>query len=245
MKKLFTLFSALLLWQSVTVAQNYLHIWMADSIKKVRMAELDSITVRDAEFYRLQFTPEGLNGLCYTGEVADALGRGTFTFNIKLVMSEGDTMYIYNLDPYFAQYGYVASTGANILQGKLTTAEDNLSATLSCPSGQFIGYGNAKFINLEDSSQPITFTITENAFTCDGGYGVYDEGYWSAFYPFTLTLDGFSNASQKAQQVREMETPLHCPMLKAKTMKLEHNSQQEGKVSNMQLQPMTTREVIQ
>ena len=51
MKKLLSLIGALLLWQSVAVAQNYLHITSGDSTKIVRMAELDSVTVRDAEFY--------------------------------------------------------------------------------------------------------------------------------------------------------------------------------------------------
>lgn len=51
MKKLFALFGALLLWQSVAVAQNVLHIWTGDSTRVVRMAELDSVTVRDRMFY--------------------------------------------------------------------------------------------------------------------------------------------------------------------------------------------------
>ena len=51
MKKLFALFGALLLWQSVAVAQNVLHIWTGDSTRVVRMAELDSVTVRDTKFY--------------------------------------------------------------------------------------------------------------------------------------------------------------------------------------------------
>lgn len=51
MKKIFTLFGALLLWQSVAVAQNYLHISSGDSVKKVRFAELDSVTIRDKYFY--------------------------------------------------------------------------------------------------------------------------------------------------------------------------------------------------
>jgi hypothetical protein len=48
MKKLFTLIGALLLWQSVAVAQNELHIWTGDTTKIVRLAVLDSVTVRDA-----------------------------------------------------------------------------------------------------------------------------------------------------------------------------------------------------
>lgn len=51
MKKLFTLFCVLLLWQSVAVAQNELHIWTGDSTKIVQIAKLDSVTVRDKLYY--------------------------------------------------------------------------------------------------------------------------------------------------------------------------------------------------
>ena len=52
MKKLFTLFGALLLWQTMAVAQNYLHIMLEDSTQmEVSISELDSVTVRDAKFY--------------------------------------------------------------------------------------------------------------------------------------------------------------------------------------------------
>ena len=52
MKKLLTLTGALLLWQTMAMAQNYLHITVDDSTKMiVPTAELDSVTVRDAKFY--------------------------------------------------------------------------------------------------------------------------------------------------------------------------------------------------
>ena len=52
MKKLFTLIGALLLWQTMAVAQNFLHITVDDSTKMmVPTAELDSVTVRDAKYY--------------------------------------------------------------------------------------------------------------------------------------------------------------------------------------------------
>ena len=51
MKKLFTLLGALLLWQTMAVAQSYLHISQGDSAIAVPIAQLDSVTVRDAEYY--------------------------------------------------------------------------------------------------------------------------------------------------------------------------------------------------
>lgn len=59
MKKFFTLICALLLCQCVVVAQNYLHISSGDSTKMVRIAELDSVTVRDAGYYDPQYLCDG------------------------------------------------------------------------------------------------------------------------------------------------------------------------------------------
>ena len=81
MKKLFTLIGALLLWQSVAVAQNELHIWTGDTTKIVRLAVLDSVTVRDAEFYKIDLN--NVNGLRFTGRVSDYWGS-VYSFNVTL-----------------------------------------------------------------------------------------------------------------------------------------------------------------
>ena len=245
MKKLFALFGALLLWQSVAVAQNVLHIWTGDSTRVVRMAELDSVTVRDAEFYKLAFTPEGLDGMSYTGEVVDAFGSSTFTFNVSLVKGEGNTLYIFNLDPFFAQYGYVASNGYNILRGELVPSEDGQSAALICEAGQAIGYGNAVFITIGDTTSPIIFTITETAITCDTGYGVYQGGFYSAFYPFTLNLAGSTRAPQKAPMARGLATPKQLPVQKIAPMSRVLKGKTEGEAPHQQLKTMTTREITE
>ena len=93
MKKLFTLIGALLLWQSVAVAQNELHIWTGDTTKIVRLAELDSVTVRDAEFYKIDLN--NVNGLRFTGRVSDYWGS-VYSFNVTLAQGEGTTVYIQN-----------------------------------------------------------------------------------------------------------------------------------------------------
>lgn len=241
MKKLFTLMSALLLWQTMAVAQNYLHISSGDSVKKVQFAELDSVTVRNADFYKLSFTTEGLNGLYYTGEVPDAWENNRYTFNIMLAMGDGNTIFIHNLDPYFAQYGYIASSGYNILMGELAAAEDGQSATLTCQAGQSMGYNNAIFITPNDLESPIVFTITETTITCETGYGVYEGGFYSAFYPFTLMKTQSAQTPQKAPQLRDMTVPLQ---LKAQAIQPVHISKQEGKTGKMMLQPYTTREIV-
>ena len=245
MKKILILLGAFLLWQSVAVAQNVLHIWTGDSTKVVRMAELDSVTVRDAEFYKLAFTPEGLNGMRYTGEVVEALGKGTFTFNVSLVKGEGNTLYIYNLDPYFAQYGYVASNGYNILRGELVPSEDGQSAALVCEAGQAMGYSDAVFISIYDTTGPIIFTITETTITCDTGYGVNEGGFYSAFYPFTLKLAGSTRAPQKAPMIRELAAPKQLPVQKVAPISRVLKVRTEGEAPHQQLKTMTTREITE
>ena len=51
MKKLFTFLGAMLLWQTMAVAQNFLHVYEGEDVTVVRFADLDSVTVRDAAFY--------------------------------------------------------------------------------------------------------------------------------------------------------------------------------------------------
>jgi len=102
MRKLFTLIGALLLWHTAAVAQNYLHIWTGDTTKIVRMVQLDSVTVRDAEFYKIDLS--NVDGLRFTGNVAD-YWNSAYTFDVTLAQGEGTIVYIQNLDPYFAENG--------------------------------------------------------------------------------------------------------------------------------------------
>lgn len=246
MKKLFTLMGALLLWQSVAVAQNYLHISSGDSTKVVRMAELDSVTVRDAEFYKLDLNY--VNGLRFVGTVADYWGS-SYTFDVTLAQGEGTTVYIQNLDPYFAQNGFVATNGHNILIGELVVADDEKSATITCQLGQAIGYSDCIFTNPFGGST-IDFTLTEKTLTCETGYGVRtSDGWYSAFNPFTLNIVGGTRAGAPARketipsrslQLKRLELPSAITLASPRRTTL-----QEGKVSNMQLQPMTTREITE
>ena len=185
MRKLFTLIGALLLWHTAAVAQNYLHIWTGDTTKIVRMAELDSVTVRDAEFYMFDFCNVG--GLRFSGYLADYWGNDVYSFDVTLAQGEGSTVYIRNLDAYFAQYGYTAESGYNILAGELVVAEDGNSATITCQPGQAMGYQDCMFAN-PFGGETIIFTLTETTLTCETGYGVCTSsgGWYSAFNPFTL-----------------------------------------------------------
>lgn len=254
MKKLFILMSALLLWQTIAVAQNYLHVTTSGSTFEVRAVELDSVTVRDKAFYDVLLTPSVLNGTCYTGVVTDAFSS-TYTFDIKLVSTDDTrTMYVYDLDPFFAMNGYVASAGRNILQGKLVTSGDGKSATLTCEGGQPLGYDDVVFINPYDASQPIVFSITENTITCETGYGAYTEsqgGFYSAYGPFTLTKSGVERAQQKAPVMRKgAAVPTAQPELKLIPFEINRAPQMRkpntiGKAQHTQLMEVAPREITE
>lgn len=203
MKKLFTLMGALLLWQSVAVAQNYLHIWMGDSTKIVPMAQLDSVTVRDVEFYKLDLSK--VDGLRFGGNVVDYWESAVYTFDVTLIQGEGATVYIRNLDPFFAQNGYTAESGANILAGELMVAEDGNSASITCRLDQSIGYSDAVFTN-PFGGVTIDFTLTESTLTCETGYGVGSSaGWYSAFNPFTLNVVSGTRAAAPARKANAIE----------------------------------------
>lgn len=226
MKKLFTLIGVLLLWQSVAVAQNYLHIWTGDSTKIVPVAALDSVTFRDAKFYDADFS--NVDGLRFSGNVTDYWGD-KHSFDVTLAQGEGTTVYIRNLDPYFAQYGYTAENGANILVGELVVAADGNSANITCPPGQTIGYQDCVFVN-PLGGETISFTLAEGTLTCETGYGVCtaEGGYYSAFNPFTLNAVSGTRAPALVRKAASHPT-LHAPQ-----RLLERTSKQEDKQEAMQ-----------
>lgn len=227
---------ALLLWQSVAVAQNYLHIWTGDSTKMVRMAELDSVTVRDAEFYMLDFS--NVDGLRFSGNVADYWQSAVYTFDVSLAQGEGSTVYIRNLDPFFAQNGYTAENGANILVGELVVAEDGNSASITCQLDQSIGYSDAVFTN-PFGGATIEFTLTEETLTCETGYGVVaSRGWYSAFNPFTLNSGSGTRAAVPARKANAIEPkPLKSvKQLKSMAAPQETVTKEEGVKAQ---QPMT------
>lgn len=236
MKKLFTLIGALLLWQSVAVAQNYLHIWTGDSTKIVPMAQLDSVTVRDVEFYKLDLSK--VDGLRFTGDVADYYGNDVYTFDVTLAQGEGTTVYIRNLDPYFAQYGYTAENGCNTLEGELVVAEDGSSATITCQLGQPMGYDDAMFYN-PFGGATIDFTLTEATMACTTGFGVYTEsqgGWYTVFNPFTLNK--VAGTAAPARKAKAMEPKPLKSMKQLKPMAApQETATKEASVKAQQLMP--------
>lgn len=240
MRKLFTLIGALLLWHTAAVAQNYLHIWTGDTTKIVRLAELDSVTVRDAEFYKIDLS--NVDGLRFTGNVADYWGNDVYSFDVTLAQGEGTTVYIRNLDAYFAQYDYTAENGYNILAGELVVAEDGNSATITCQPGQAMGYQDCMFAN-PFGGETIIFTLTETTLTCETGYGVCTSsgGWYSAFNPFTLNKATAAPArkakAMEAKPLKGMKQPM--PMMAPRKQ-----DAATTKMGALQLKPMPADQTI-
>lgn len=241
MRKLFTLIGALLLWHTAAVAQNYLHIWTGDTTKIVRMAQLDSVTVRDAEFYKIDLS--NVDGLRFTGNVAD-YWNSAYTFDVTLAQGEGTIVYIQNLDPYFAENGFTAADGSNILAGELVVAADGKSATITCQLGQEIGYNDCKFYN-PFGGTTIDFALTESTLECTTGYGVCNaEGQWyTAFNPFTLGIA--SGAAAPARKAKAMEAkPLKIMKQPMPMMAPRKQDAATTKTGALQLKPMPADQTI-
>ena len=240
MKKLFTLIGALLLWQSVAVAQNELHIWTGDTTKIVRLAMLDSVTVRDAEFYKIDLN--NVNGMRFTGRVSDYWGS-VYSFNVTLAQGEGTIVYIQNLDPYFAENGFTAADGSNILAGELVVAADGKSATITCQLAQAIGYNDFMFNNPFGGTS-IDFALTDMALECTTGYGVCNaEGQWcTAFTPFTLHA---AAGAAPARMAKAMELkPLKVVKQLKPLMMTQKQNIEAAKTGALQLMTMPADQTI-
>ena len=86
MKKLFTLLGALLLWQAMAVAQSYLHISQGDSAIAVPIAQLDSATVRDTEFYEPVYLCQGVFNESFFNN--DSFEVSVYTLGDKLIVKD-------------------------------------------------------------------------------------------------------------------------------------------------------------
>lgn len=175
MKKLFTLMGALLLWQSVAVAQNYLHIWTGDSTKIVPMAELDSVTVRDAEFYAPKYLCEGT--------YSDAFFTGT---------PQTVSVYVFG-SQYIAKgalYGNDLTIDCDPLTGACTVKE------------QYTGYNHPNYGVIRALGQG-TYDASAQLFTLGLEY-IVDAGSFG-YYTETLQLEVSTRAAAPACKANPVE----------------------------------------
>lgn len=148
-------------------------------------------------------TTELLSGKTYTATVNDYWSEA-YTFEVTLMADASDEnkIYIQNLDPYFASYGYVAEVGCNIFEGVLDTEKE----IITVPASQLIGYGELVLAAL-DSDDPDAAEDNENYGKSDliikvvgkgaslqfvNAFGIYDAaqgGWWTLYYGgFTLNV---------------------------------------------------------
>ncbi|MBR2035849.1 MAG: hypothetical protein IKL03_04950 [Bacteroidaceae bacterium] len=134
-----------------------------------------------------------LNGSTYyaTG-VPDAWDE-LWNIETTLVAGEGDSIFVCNLDPYFATNGLVASKGYNILGGVLTVSEDGSSATITCSPGQAVGYNDVVFYGYDMETGNILDIVIEiynygQSAALKNWTGTYSGGWWSMISPCALTL---------------------------------------------------------
>lgn len=196
MKKLFTLIGALLLWQAMAVAQNYLHISSGESTEVVPMAELDSVTVRDANFYEGAWRYLGTGTYTYTQFVSGIHeGRPIYTRNVN---DEGTHKQYQVRDWYFGNPLVI----------------DYDEATGDCwVEPQFTGYVHSSYGNLwvaetdlyvgDATGEHSSFDPATGLFQLHLIYYV-DAGYFGYGYE-TLQLDGATRAPSRNREVQPVK----------------------------------------
>lgn len=120
-----------------------------------------------------------------------------YTLNITIAANDDDptfsSVYIQNIDPYFASAGYNSNNGFNIF---LAVANEDRTQLL-LESGQPIGYKTCQLIgfdgpdlNSAGTTQYLLFNLNaDGTLTIPNAYGVYNEGEgWYSAYLGGLTL---------------------------------------------------------
>lgn len=242
MKRLFTLISALLLCQFMVVAQNFLHVYSGDTrLAEVPTAELDSVTVRDTEFYN--------EGWVY-------VGKGTYEFTKVFAGTSSSTVYKrqvsegkwqYKFENWLVQdfdliIDYDASTGRCHVQPQATGYNhDSYGMIMAADGATYTG---------EEENYPSYFVENNNTFEIFMVYYV-DAGNFGYGYEYLL-LEKTSAAPARERKLDitvEMNTLHKKPVQSIRRAAPRRFAtqpatlQQEGQVSNKQLQPMSTREI--
>lgn len=135
----------------------------------------------------------------YATGISDVWGESSYNFEATLVAGNNDSIFVCNLDPYFATNGFVAANGYNILGGVLSVSEDGSSATITCSSAQPMGYSDAIFMGFDPTANggegnfanDIVLTIKKYgaAASLTPGYGIYTPGqggFYTLFSAFEL-----------------------------------------------------------
>lgn len=157
---------------------------------RIVYSEVSSITTPQAP----PLTSELLSGKTYSATVTDYWTE-SYTFEVTLVADASDEnkIYIQNLDPYFAENGFVAEVGCNIFEGTLDTEKE----IITVPAGQLVGYQDVALAAL-DTDDPDEAEDNDNygksdliikvvskgaALKFENAFGLMDgSGWWTLYY---------------------------------------------------------------
>ena len=137
-----------------------------------------------------------LSGKTYTASVTSYFGSN-YNFAVTLVADAANPtkIYVQNLDPYFASYGYTAANGYNLFEGVLNVEAE----TITVAQGQPVGYGDVA-LGVFDNADPDAATgysdlvikvISKGAaLKIENAFGVVaSDGWWELYYGgFTLDV---------------------------------------------------------
>lgn len=242
MKRLFTLISALLLCQFMVVAQNFLHVYSGDTrLAEVPTAELDSVTVRDTEFYNEDWVYAGKGTYEFT-----KVFTGTSSSTVyKRQVSEGKWQYKFEnwlVQDFDLIIDYDASTGRCHVQPQATGyIHDSYGMIMAADGATYTG---------DEENYPSYFVENYNTFEIFMVYYV-DAGTFGYGYEYLL-LEETSAAPARERKLDvtiEMNTLHKKPVQSIRRAAPRRSAtqsatlQQEGQVSNKQLQPMSTRDL--
>lgn len=128
----------------------------------------------------------------YSATEADFWGT-EYSWNIQLVKDASDVtkVWIYDLEPYFASYGYVASVGYNIFYGVVNSD----MTEIAIPLNQGIGYNDVALSgsdaddnNVFEGSLIMHIDLEAKTLTIDEPWGVGNgSGWWSGFESTVFT----------------------------------------------------------
>lgn len=116
----------------------------------------------------------------------------TYDMDMYLAAGEGDTIYVCNYCPYFAENGFVASRGYNYMYGILKIDEGAVTATITCPASQPMGYQTATYEGFmadgDTQASEFVFKLSEcgTVISTDNWIGVYLGGWYSLYPGLTM-----------------------------------------------------------
>ncbi len=144
-----------------------------------------SVTIQDLD--------HPLSPILGTYTATTASGRGDFTWTVTLAKDASDEtkVWIHDLDPYFASYGYIAAQGYNKIYGVVNSD----MTKISIPSGQAVGYSSVAFVICDNyeavysGNIEMAIDLENNTISVVGMWGIDEDGWWNYYDETVLVKD--------------------------------------------------------